>query len=58
MRHKQAYDNRYCNSCQCTTRHEAKELAFACLRCGIMKYPTARIIKPLSAPVNVLPISA
>jgi hypothetical protein len=58
MRHKHPYENRYCNTCQCTTRHEVKDIAYACLRCGVIKYPTARAIKPGVMPVSVLPISA
>ena len=57
MRHKHPYENRYCNTCQCTTRHEVKDITFGCLRCGVIKYPTARLIKPAVTPVS-LPISA
>ena len=58
MRHKHPYENRYCNTCQCTTRHEVKDITYGCLRCGVIKYPTARaLIKPSVTPV-ILPISA
>lgn len=36
---RQTEENRYCNPCQCTTRHEVKAAAYACLRCGVVKYP-------------------
>jgi len=49
------YENRYCNACQCTTRHEAKETTFSCQRCGVVKYPT-RINKP--AALTHFPLSA
>lgn len=38
-RHRHPFENRYCNGCQCTTRHEVKETSFSCLRCGAIKYP-------------------
>lgn len=38
------FENRYCNGCQCTTRHEVKETTFACLRCGVLKHPTRLIV--------------
>jgi len=38
--HRHPFENRYCNGCHCTTRHEVKETAFACLKCGIVKYPS------------------
>ena len=44
-RHRHAYENRYCNPCQCTTRHEVKETSYACLRCGTVKHPT-RLVAP------------
>lgn len=47
MRHRHPYENRYCNTCQCTTRHEVKETTYACVRCGVVKYPTrVRVSKP------------
>ena len=45
MRQRHPFENRYCNGCQCTTRHEVRIATFACLRCGVIKYPT-RIGKP------------
>jgi hypothetical protein len=48
MRHRHPYENRYCNGCQCTTRHEVKEVNYACLRCGTIKYPS-KITKPTQA---------
>jgi hypothetical protein len=46
MRHRHPYDNRYCNGCHCTTRHEVKETTYACLRCGVVKYPSRIVVKP------------
>ena len=40
MRHRHPYENRYCNGCQCTTRHEVKETVYSCLKCGTLKYPS------------------
>lgn len=40
MRHSHPFENKYCTGCQCTTRHEVKEATFACLRCGVTKYPS------------------
>ena len=34
------YENRYCSGCQCTTRHEIKDVALSCLRCGAEKFPS------------------
>ena len=56
MRNRHPYENRYCNCCQCTTRHEVKVTAYSCLRCGVVKYPT-RLVKAPSV-VTALPISA
>lgn len=33
------HENRYCNLCRQTTRHEVKQDSHACLRCGTLKYP-------------------
>ena len=56
MRNRHPYENRYCNCCQCTTRHEVKESAYACLRCGVIKYPTRTSkVQPV---IHPLPISA
>jgi len=56
MRNRHPYENRYCGSCQCTTRHEVKANVFGCLRCGVIKYPT-RVTKAQPV-VTALPISA
>jgi hypothetical protein len=45
MKHRHQYENKYCGGCKCTTRHEVKETTFACLRCGVVKYPV-RIVRP------------
>lgn len=42
MRQSTPYENRYCTGCQCTTRHEVKEIAYNCLRCGVVKYPSSQ----------------
>jgi uncharacterized paraquat-inducible protein A len=52
MRNRHPYENRYCNGCQCTTRHEVKETSYACLRCGVMKHPT-RIVKPVVTAIQI-----
>ena len=39
MRHRHLFENKYCTGCHCTTRHEVKDLTFACQRCGVVKYP-------------------
>lgn len=39
MRQSTPYENRYCTGCQCTTRHEVKDSAYSCQRCGVVKYP-------------------
>ncbi|MCZ7644525.1 MAG: hypothetical protein M5U26_04445 [Planctomycetota bacterium] len=54
MRKRHPYENRYCNACKCTTRHEVKDAAFTCLRCGSVKVPP-RVMKPVARP---LPMSA
>lgn len=46
-----SHENRYCNGCQCTTRHEVKEASYACLRCGVVKHPTRLIISIPRPPV-------
>lgn len=55
MRHRHLFENRYCTGCQCTTRHEARTEQFLCLRCGVVKYPAARISKPT---LRTIPLSA
>jgi len=40
MRQSTPYENRYCTGCQCTTRHEVKDVTLSCLRCGVVKYPS------------------
>jgi len=40
MRHSHPFENRYCTGCQCTTKHEVKEVTFTCQRCGVLKYPS------------------
>ena len=57
MRTRHPYENRYCNGCQCTTRHEVKETLYACLRCGVTKYPS-RLTRAPQITVTALPISA
>ncbi len=52
MRHRHLFENRYCNGCQCTTRHEVKDATFACLRCGVVKYPS-RIVKPTDTQLSM-----
>ena len=51
MRHRHPYENRYCSGCQCTTRHEVKETAYACLRCGVVKYPAMRVTPTPKTPI-------
>ncbi len=51
MRHRHQFENKYCNACQCTTRHEVKQqLEFTCLRCGSVK---VRILKPVTVASNL-----
>lgn len=39
MKTRQQYENRYCNPCQRTTRHEnRKDGGVECLRCGTEKF--------------------
>lgn len=45
MRRRHPYENKYCNGCQCTTRHEVKETTYSCLRCGVIKYPVRLVIR-------------
>lgn len=48
MTHRHPYENRYCNGCQCTTRHSVAVTTYSCLRCGVVKYPVrAVIVKPV-----------
>jgi hypothetical protein len=54
MRHRHQFENKYCNACQCTTRHEVKQqMEFTCLRCGVVK---VRIVKPttVAAPLPLI----
>lgn len=44
------FENRYCNGCACTTRHEVKQTTFACLRCGAIKYPTRSFAASVKKP--------
>lgn len=44
MQKPSPYENRYCNHCQMTTRHEVRALERACLQCGSVKYPSAHAI--------------
>ncbi len=39
MQKQSIKENRYCNQCRKTTRHEVKDQAHACLFCGTLKYP-------------------
>ena len=39
MNHRHHHENRYCNHCQRTTRHEVKEASFSCQQCGSIKHP-------------------
>lgn len=43
MPSRQPFENRYCNPCQSTQRHEVKDTAYACLRCGVVKFPVRRV---------------
>jgi len=52
---RQPFENRYCNGCQCTTRHEAKETTFSCLRCGVVKYIVNAVVKPASVTFKKTP---
>jgi len=44
MRRRHQHENRYCNLCHMTTRHETKEHGCACLRCGTQKYAQPRLV--------------
>ncbi|MCK6471391.1 MAG: hypothetical protein L6R28_06565 [Planctomycetes bacterium] len=55
MSRRHPYENRYCNHCRMTTRHEVKEPEYGCLRCGSVKYPP-RVLKPKV--VRPMPLSA
>jgi len=50
MHNRHPHENRYCNQCQCTTRHEIKDVAHSCQRCGIQKFPP----RPVKREGNVL----
>ena len=39
MEKQNTKENRYCNQCRKTTKHEVKGQARACLFCGTLKYP-------------------
>ena len=41
---KNLFTNLYCGGggCQCTTKHEIREAAFSCTKCGSLKYPTQK----------------
>jgi hypothetical protein len=58
MRLRHPFENRYCTGCQCTTRHEVKDVTYSCLRCGVIKYPSktrevTRVPADLTAAVKV-----
>lgn|GEM_PF-2283206 len=57
MRQRHPFENRYCTGCQCTTRHEVKDLTFSCLRCGVVKYP-ARYREPIRLPQHLAVVKA
>lgn len=51
MSRRHPYENRYCNHCRMTTRHEVKANEYGCLRCGSVKYPANPKPRPKPEPV-------
>jgi transcription elongation factor Elf1 len=51
MTRRHSHENRYCNGCRITTRHEVKETTFSCLRCGQVKYPTRLVVAVAETPL-------
>lgn len=47
MSRRHPYENRYCNHCRKTTRHEVKAREYGCLCCGSIKRP-AVVLRALS----------
>lgn len=37
------FENRYCNGCQCTTKHENRVENTICIRCGVLKFPIKKV---------------
>lgn len=44
MHGRHSHENRYCNHCKRTTKHEVKDLTYNCQTCGSVKYPP-RVLK-------------
>ena len=51
MLKRHPFENRYCNQCHCTTRHQTHIRNFICLRCGTVKYPVRSIRRTPVVPV-------
>ena len=50
MSRRHPYENRYCNHCRMTTRHEVKANEYGCLRCGSIKYPARSLLLTILKP--------
>lgn len=50
MLRRHPIENRYCNHCQRTTRHEVKEGSHNCQTCGSVKYPPRVFRREIQGP--------